>query len=136
MLLRLGGARALVVHGEDGVDELSLSGPTRICEVDGETGTLRWWPRGVRFDPATVPKNDEFIMAARRRPDFAAALAQSDLNIPDGANLVRAARWRVLLDNVGLTLATYPTMPSFVGLVQIAVVAAFDEKRPPQWKNR
>jgi N-acetylglucosaminyldiphosphoundecaprenol N-acetyl-beta-D-mannosaminyltransferase len=37
--------------------------------------------------------NPEFIMAARRRPDFAAALAQSDLNIPDGANLVRAARW-------------------------------------------
>jgi anthranilate phosphoribosyltransferase len=40
-LLRLGGARALVVHGEDGVDELSLSGPTRICEVDSEAGTLR-----------------------------------------------------------------------------------------------
>jgi len=40
-LLRLGGARALVVYGEDGVDELSLSGPTRICEVDGAAGTRR-----------------------------------------------------------------------------------------------
>jgi anthranilate phosphoribosyltransferase len=40
-LLRLGGARALIVHGEDGVDELSLSGPTRICEVDGAAGALR-----------------------------------------------------------------------------------------------
>ena len=40
-LLRLGGARALIVHGEDGVDEISLAGPTRICEVDGAIGTLR-----------------------------------------------------------------------------------------------
>ncbi|MGE5139341.1 MAG: WecB/TagA/CpsF family glycosyltransferase [Rudaea sp.] len=37
--------------------------------------------------------NPEFIMAARRRADFAAALSESDLNIPDGANLVRVARW-------------------------------------------
>jgi anthranilate phosphoribosyltransferase len=40
-LLRLGCARALVVYGEDGVDELSLAGPTHVCEVDGRQGTLR-----------------------------------------------------------------------------------------------
>ena len=38
-LLRLGCTRALIVHGEDGVDELSLSAPTRICELRG--GELR-----------------------------------------------------------------------------------------------
>jgi anthranilate phosphoribosyltransferase len=38
---RLGGARALVVHGEDGLDEVSLAAPTLICEVDGVAGTLR-----------------------------------------------------------------------------------------------
>jgi anthranilate phosphoribosyltransferase len=32
-LNRLGCARALVVYGEDGVDEVSLSAPTRVCEV-------------------------------------------------------------------------------------------------------
>jgi anthranilate phosphoribosyltransferase len=32
-LRRLGCARALVVYGEDGVDEVSLSAPTRVCEV-------------------------------------------------------------------------------------------------------
>ena len=32
-LMRLGCARALVVYGEDGVDEVSLAAPTRVCEV-------------------------------------------------------------------------------------------------------
>jgi anthranilate phosphoribosyltransferase len=40
VLLRLGCERALIVHGEDGVDELSLSAPTRVCEVRGQTGEL------------------------------------------------------------------------------------------------
>jgi len=36
-LNRLGCARALVIYGEDGVDEISLSAPTRVCEVaEGE----------------------------------------------------------------------------------------------------
>jgi anthranilate phosphoribosyltransferase len=39
-LLRLGCTRALVVHGEDGVDELSLAAPTRVCEVRGVSGDL------------------------------------------------------------------------------------------------
>lgn len=39
---------------------------------------------------ATV--NPEFIMVARRDPEFSRVLAASDLNLPDGANLVRAAR--------------------------------------------
>lgn len=40
VLLRLGCARALIVHGDDGVDELSLAAPTHVCEVRGDTGTL------------------------------------------------------------------------------------------------
>ena len=32
-LLHLGCKRALIVHGEDGIDEFSLSAPTRVCEV-------------------------------------------------------------------------------------------------------
>ncbi len=39
-LLRLGCDHALVVHGEDGMDELSLSAPTRVCEVRGGPGDL------------------------------------------------------------------------------------------------
>lgn len=33
VLLRMGCQHALIVHGEDGIDECSLSAPTRICEV-------------------------------------------------------------------------------------------------------
>ena len=37
VLLNLGVKRAMVVHGEDGVDEVSISGKTRVCEVrDGK----------------------------------------------------------------------------------------------------
>lgn len=32
-LLSLGCQHALIIHGEDGIDECSLSAPTRICEV-------------------------------------------------------------------------------------------------------
>jgi anthranilate phosphoribosyltransferase len=39
-LLRLGCARALVIHGMDGVDEFSLSGPTMVAEVRGESGDV------------------------------------------------------------------------------------------------
>ena len=40
VLLRLGCERALVVHGEDAMDEISLSAPTRVCEVNGVSGAL------------------------------------------------------------------------------------------------
>src|SRR5215467_2251334 len=33
VLLRLGCKHALIIHGEDGIDECSLSAPTRVCEV-------------------------------------------------------------------------------------------------------
>lgn len=39
---------------------------------------------------ATV--NPEFIMLSRRHPEFTRVLGETDLNLPDGANLVRAAR--------------------------------------------
>jgi anthranilate phosphoribosyltransferase len=40
-LLGLGCDRALIVHGDDGMDELSLSAPTHVCEVRGREGDLR-----------------------------------------------------------------------------------------------
>src|SRR5579859_97955 len=39
-LLRLGCERALVIHGMDGVDEFSLSAPTKVVEVRGQSGDV------------------------------------------------------------------------------------------------
>lgn len=36
VLRNLGSQRALVVHGEDGLDEISLCGPTRVSELKGD----------------------------------------------------------------------------------------------------
>ena len=52
-LARLGVGRALVVAGEDGLDEVSTSAATRVVEVDG--GELRRYtlvPRDVGIEPA------------------------------------------------------------------------------------
>lgn len=45
----LGIKRAMVVHGEDGLDEISVTSPTRVVRID-EEGTIS----DERFDPASL----------------------------------------------------------------------------------
>jgi anthranilate phosphoribosyltransferase len=55
-LLRLGTRRALVVYGEDGLDEFSLSTYTQVAEVRGDTGDIleyRVHPRDLGLETAT-----------------------------------------------------------------------------------
>ena len=58
VLLHLGCQHALIIHGEDGIDECSLSAPTRVCEVrHGEE--LREYtitPEQVGLSRASDPK--------------------------------------------------------------------------------
>lgn len=54
-LVELGTDHALVVHGEGGIDELSLAGPTQVAEVkDGEVRTYTVTPESCGLQPAPI----------------------------------------------------------------------------------
>jgi anthranilate phosphoribosyltransferase len=56
-LVRLGSVRALVVSAEDGLDELSISSPTRVIEVaDGRTS--EWYAEAAQFGLAPAELGD------------------------------------------------------------------------------
>lgn len=55
VLKLLGCRRALVVHGDDGMDEISLSGPTQVCEVgDGSSRCYAIRPEDFGMTPCTM----------------------------------------------------------------------------------
>ncbi len=52
-LVLLGVERALVVHGQHGLDEVALSGPSEVTEVvGGTTREFRWTPESFGLPPA------------------------------------------------------------------------------------
>jgi anthranilate phosphoribosyltransferase len=63
VLAGLGTEHALVVHGDDGMDEISVSGPTRSFEIrDGSLEPREITPEALglrRFDPAELHGGDE-----------------------------------------------------------------------------
>jgi anthranilate phosphoribosyltransferase len=111
VLRELGSERAWVVHAEDGLDELSTLGPTRVSELrDGRVTTWRLDPRDLgllyaRLSDLTVTNVDQAADALRRifdgesgpRRDIAllnaaAALVVAD-RVPDlSAGLALAAQ--------------------------------------------
>jgi anthranilate phosphoribosyltransferase len=48
-LVLLGSERSLVVHGSDGLDEVTLSGSTEVAEVAGGVRHFRWTPADFRL---------------------------------------------------------------------------------------
>ncbi len=54
-LLRLGSHRAMVVHSDDGLDEISTSAPTQVAELrDGRVVRSTIDPRSLGFKPAPI----------------------------------------------------------------------------------
>lgn len=50
VLQRLGSEHCMIVHGEDGLDEISLTGPTQVCELrGGELRSYRIVPEDLGF---------------------------------------------------------------------------------------
>lgn len=55
VLVQLGAERAFVVHGEDGMDEISMCAPTRVSEVaDGRVETYTLTPEELGFSRAPL----------------------------------------------------------------------------------
>jgi anthranilate phosphoribosyltransferase len=75
VLARLEPRRAVVVHGEDGLGEVTLGGPTRVMEVCGsEMRAFVWRPEDFGLAPAA---RDTLVVAG---PAESAALIRRVLN--------------------------------------------------------
>lgn len=98
VLGELGSRRALVVHGEDGLDEISPTGPTRVAELDGHRiETHTWAPEDVglqrcRLDEIRGGSRDENVAIARRVLDGEAGAIQDAVTLNAGAALYVAER--------------------------------------------
>ena len=114
-LLRLGCKRALVVYGEDGIDELSLSAPTLVCEVLGREGDLREYritPEGVglaRKARDAVRGGDAAFNAQLLRDTLSGRLddAHADMvSLNAGAALLACEQVKTLAEGVKLAHET------------------------------
>lgn len=68
VLGQLGSDRALVVHGSDGLDEITLTGPTQVSELrDGQVSTRQIDPRdfGLQLAPAEALQGGDAAYNAR-----------------------------------------------------------------------
>jgi anthranilate phosphoribosyltransferase len=94
---RLGCKRAMVVHGEDGLDEISLSAPTLVAELrDGVVRTYRLKPQDLGLQPCDAAElaggdarhNAEIL---RRLLAGTAARAQTDVALLNAAGVLYVA---------------------------------------------
>jgi len=112
-LLRLGTRRALLVCGRDGLDEVSLSGPTLVREVrDGTVLAHEWTPGDFGLEPVAV---EELHVSG---PEESAAVVRGVLAGRPGGPL------RVVLANAAAALLVAgkaETLPAGVALAAAAV---------------
>jgi anthranilate phosphoribosyltransferase len=92
-VLRLDTRHAILVHGRDGLDEVTLTGPTLVCEVrGGRVEKMEWTPEAFGLAPCRL----EELSAAS--PEHSAAIIQGVLAGQEGAPL------RVVLANTAAAL--------------------------------
>jgi anthranilate phosphoribosyltransferase len=114
-LLHLGCKHALIVYGEDGMDEVSLSAPTLICEVLGDKGDLREYrvtPEDVgltRQNRDAVRGGDAAFNAGLLRDTLAGKLTDAHFDMVSlnaGAALLACERVQTLDEGVKLAQET------------------------------
>ena len=109
-LAALGAERAWVVHGAEGVDEISAVGPTRVCEVRGGTvSTFHLHPSDFGLTPTTLDRLrvdglDASVRVARAVLGGEAGPARDFVLANAAAGLVVAGRVESLADGVRMGL--------------------------------
>lgn len=115
VLLRMGCKHALIIHGEDGIDECSLAAPTRVCEVrrGAELREYTITPEEVGLtrisDRQALQGNDPAYNATLLRrllSEDTAGAATDMLCLNAGAALFACEQVASLVDGVKLARAT------------------------------
>ena len=84
VLANLGVKRAMVVYGTDGLDEISASAPTKVCEVkDEEFTSYTITPEQFGFEPCD---KSELVGGTAEEN---AAITREILDVPQARNVMR-----------------------------------------------
>jgi anthranilate phosphoribosyltransferase len=118
-LAGLGTRRALVVHGQDGIDEVSLSAPTLVREVHGNViREWKWTARDFALEPCTLRE------LHADGPEQSAAIIRTVLDGRDGAPT------RVVLANAAAALWAAEEVPTLAeGVARAADVVVSGKAR-------
>ena len=112
-IAKLGTKRSVVVHGSDGLDEVTLSGPTSIRIVENDTvRSEKWTPEQFDLEPATI----DSIRAG--------SATESATMIKRVLNGERTPAYRFVLANAAATLWTVgivETLPEAVNRAEQAI---------------
>jgi anthranilate phosphoribosyltransferase len=112
VLHKLGSRHAWVVHGRDGLDELSTTGPTLVAELkDGNVTTFEVTPEDAGLPRATMADlkgGDAAVNAAALRQvlDGARGAYRDIVLLNTAAALVVGGRVQTLADGVGIAAAS------------------------------
>jgi len=113
VLRQLGSVRAWVVHAEDGLDEISTLGPTRISELqDGEVRTWRLDCREYGIPYARL--SDLQVQSVEESAEVVRSVVRGDKGPARDISVLNAA--------AGLVIAgRYPDLPAAMAAVQQAI---------------
>jgi anthranilate phosphoribosyltransferase len=133
-LSRLGATHALVVHGHDGLDELSISGPTDVCELrDGWTTRYQILPDDVGLSLAPIESvlggdAEENAGLLRSVLDGATGPRRDIVLFNAGAALYAAGKAQDVRDGIGIAAKSIDTGAARSCLDRLVEVTnAFDE---------
>jgi anthranilate phosphoribosyltransferase len=127
VLLALGAEHAMVVHSHDGLDEISISAPTHVCEVvDGEIRDYTLDPEALGVDRAPIEEIAGGDTAENARIALSILSGQSDgarrdiVAVNAGAALYVSGAVSTLRDGVALASNTIASGAAMRKLEELA----------------